>query len=91
VTPPRPTPDMLTDMPTLELICLLVVSMSVAYYLGRRSARSAPSWYGRRRSRLARQAIGLMALGAETKVRRSLRRGFAVRQSRAQPMRLRSR
>ena len=82
---------MLTGMPTLELICLLVVSMSVAYYLGRRSAKSAPGWYGRRRSRLTRQAIGLMALGAETKVRRSLRRRFAVTPSRAQPMRLRSR
>ena len=67
---------MLTDMPTLELICLLVASMSVAYYLGRRSARSAPAWYGRRRSRLARQAVSLMALGAATRCQRSLRRRF---------------
>jgi hypothetical protein len=82
---------MLTAMPTLELICLLVASMSVAYYLGRRSARSTPAWYGRRRSRLARQAVALMALGAETKVRRSLRRRFPVTPSRARPMRMRSR
>jgi hypothetical protein len=80
---------MLTGMPTLELICLLVASMSVAYYLGRRSARSAPGWYGRRRSRLTRQAISLMALGAETKLRRSLRRRLALTPSRALPMRLR--
>lgn len=64
-------------MPTLELICLLVASMSVAFYLGRRSARSTQAWYARtRRPRFARQAITLMALGAASQARRSVRRRF---------------
>jgi hypothetical protein len=79
-------------MPTLQLICLVVIALSVGYVMGRRSASSAPAWFGgSRRSRLARQAIGLIALGAATRVRQSLRRRFAITPSRARPMRLRLR
>jgi len=64
-------------MPTPELLCVVAISISLGYYLGRRSAKSAPPWYARtRRSRLARQAFTLMVLGAATQFRRSLRRRF---------------
>jgi hypothetical protein len=84
VTRPRPSADMLTVMPTFELICLVAIALSAGYVMGRRSARSAPAWFGgSRRSRLARQAIGLMALGAATRARQSLRRRFRPSRSRS--------
>ena len=59
-------------MLTLQLICLVATALSVGYFMGRRSARSAPAWFGgSRRSRLARQAITLIAVGAATQIQRS--------------------
>jgi hypothetical protein len=70
-------------MLTLQLICLAAVALSVGYVMGRRSARSAPAWFGgSRRSRLARQAISLMAVGAATQIERSIRRRFRPARSR---------
>ena len=51
-------------MLTLQLFCLVATALSVGYCMGRRSARSSSAWFGgSRRSRLARQAINLMAGG----------------------------